>query len=279
MNVKTLPKIIFIHVPKTAGQTLYLIIKRQYPLEEIMNFREGVGGSYPEFLKSSPDNRSRYWLLRGHIPIGLHEYIDEPCEYFTFLRDPIERTISHYYFLAREEVHPLKEKYGPDFISFKELLERGDDPLLFNCHTRQLSGVMYDVPPRGCTRKHLELAKQNLRDNIRVVGLTERFDESLILLQDAFGWQDIRYVSDNVSVGRPRREDLSAETIALVEEANQLDQELYAYGQELFEKQLIGREGEINSRVRQLQRANRLHNFIFALKQYSVRTFIKERWQ
>ena len=45
----------------------------------------------------------------------------------------------------------------------------------------------------------LETAKRNLEAHFAWVGITERFDESLVLLGRTFGWRDVRYVSANVS--------------------------------------------------------------------------------
>ncbi|MFN2187561.1 MAG: sulfotransferase family 2 domain-containing protein [Candidatus Promineifilaceae bacterium] len=277
MGDKEQPAVIFIHIPKTAGQTLYLIVKRQYPSDSIKNFKEGIAGSYVKFLNSSASERSLYQFYWGHIPYGLHEVLNKPCEYFTFLRVPVERTISHYYFLASEKDHPLKDLYGEDFIPLKELLEKGADPLLFNCQTRHLSGVMYEAKPGECTREHLEIAKENLRFGMRVIGLTERFDQSLILLQDAFGWEDVRYVRDNVSTSRPAREAIDMETMELIIKANLLDQELYAYARELFQERTADRAAEIERRVLRLRLSNSLQYLIAAIRKRSVREYIRKR--
>ncbi|MFN2187560.1 MAG: sulfotransferase family 2 domain-containing protein [Candidatus Promineifilaceae bacterium] len=274
--------VIFVHVPKTAGETLGQIIARQYPDEAYLTFETDITGMYAEFLESDVSERSRYSMIKGHIPYGTHRYIERECRYFTFLREPIERTISHYYYLARMKSHPLAEQSGDTFVSFDELLLRGLDRTFFNSHTRLLSGVWYDAEPGMCTREHLEMAKENLRKKFTVVGLTEKFDESLMLLQDAFSWKDLRYFRANVTKNRPTKASLSPETLALVENANVLDKELYLFGRELFDKKMEGRRDEIDERVKRFRRANRLygliHSTIYAVRQRSVRAFIREHW-
>ncbi|MEO5579030.1 MAG: hypothetical protein ABIR58_00110 [Gemmatimonadaceae bacterium] len=55
-----------------------------------------------------------------------------------------------------------------------------------NDQTRRIAG---EEPPLGrCTSAMFELAKQNLRRHFRVVGVTDRFDETLLLMKQAFGW-------------------------------------------------------------------------------------------
>lgn len=87
------------------------------------------------------------------------------------------------------------------------------------------------------TAGHLALAKQNLRSGFGVVGLTERFDETLLLARQRFGWRKIFYVRRNVVVGRPHREEIPVDTRELLDQVTQLDRQLYAYASDLFQEQ------------------------------------------
>jgi hypothetical protein len=88
----------------------------------------------------------------------------------------------------------------------------------------------------------LEVAKENFREHFAVVGLMERFDETLLLLRRAFGWRDIFYVPQNVSARRPRRDELPPNVLEAVVEANQVDVKLYQYVKTLFDEQ-VRRQG------------------------------------
>jgi hypothetical protein len=269
--------LIFIHVPKTAGQTVDLVMQRQYPANTIYTGTQDVWASYHAFQRMDPARRAHYRAVKGHFPYGIHEYVEGPYAYFTFLRDPIERTISHYYFLRRESGHPLASKVQENGLTLDQLIELELDKTLFNAHTRLFSGVWYDPLPGKCTAEHLEMAKDNLRRNFKVVGLTERFDESLMLLKRAFSWKDVRYTSQNVSDGRPKREELPATTLAVVESANKLDIELYAFAQKLFEEQMRGLEKQIGREVMMLRFANYVDRLTFPIRRRSIRTFVKDR--
>ncbi len=271
--------LLFIHVPKTAGTTIDSVLHRQYLTEEIYTVRKDIQGSYNAYIEMDPVERARFRVMKGHIPYGVHEYVTGPFAYFTFLRDPIERTISHYYFLRRETNHPLADKLKGNWPSLEKCLELEMDDMMFNAHTRLLSGVWYDPKPGKCTTEHLEMAKENLQRRFSVIGLTERFDESLILLKRAFGWGDIRYSSWNVTQERPTKDDLPANTRAVVESANLLDKELYAYGQELFSGQIRGIERQIAFEVRRLRLANYIEKWTMPIKRRSVRVYVKERWR
>jgi hypothetical protein len=89
-----------------------------------------------------------------------------------------------------------------------------------------------------CNHKTLEIAKKNLRDHFSVVGLSERFDETLILIKRKFGWRLPCYVKVNVTKNRPSKGSLSDSTLELLQEHTVLDEQLYKYAQDLFRQQI-----------------------------------------
>ena len=269
--------LIFIHIPKTAGQTIYLIMDRQFASGEIYEVEKDIQGSYQDFLDMDPVERAKYRAIIGHIPYGLHEYLEESYAYFTFLREPVARTISHYYFLKSKTNHPLAGKLHEDGMTLDQAIELELDKMLFNAETRLLSGVWYDPAPGECTEEHLEMAKDNLQNQFAAVGLQERFDESLMLLKRAFGWKDVRYHSENVSGSRKSIDDLSPKTISLLESANRLDRELYEFGRKLFEDRMEGLEEQIGREVKLLRAANYLDKVTFPIRRHSLRTYLRNR--
>src|SRR5437879_12837060 len=100
--------VIFIHIPKTAGITLRYIIEAQY--EHAGHDKidgERIAESVAEFRRLPESEKQNVRVLTGHMPFGLHEAMPQRCHYVTLLRDPTERTISHYYFVFREPTHYL----------------------------------------------------------------------------------------------------------------------------------------------------------------------------
>lgn len=251
--------VIFLHIPKTAGTTLYEIFKANYHPAEIYN-REfsGDDGASP-LINLSMERRAAIRLLWGHFPFGLHQYLPGPFTYFTFLRDPVERVISHYYYLLN---HPkmfwIPEEIREKNLTLYEILEREMIMDIKNMYTRLLAGLPYLFPADGYTEQHLETAKYNLQNYFSVVGLVERFDESLLLLKKTYGWRNIYYVQDNVNRQRPGRETIPPETIALIEQQNNLDMELYRFGQELFANQVARHGASFSQEVRRFQLRNKM---------------------
>ena len=87
---------IFLHISKTGGSTLQDLLYWNF---EETSYTIGRYGDNDAFIQLSDDEKRRYKLIQGMVFYGLHDYIPEPCSYFTMLRHPIHRLISHYYYL------------------------------------------------------------------------------------------------------------------------------------------------------------------------------------
>jgi len=73
----------------------------------------------------------------------------------------------------------------------------------------------------------LDVARRNLEEHFSVVGLSEHFDATLLMLKQAFDWHGIFYVRQNVNTDRPAVSSVSQATLDLIQEHNWLDVELY----------------------------------------------------
>lgn len=229
-----LQTIIFLHIVKTAGTTLHRIIERQFPAEEDYFLRE-PDHLFGDFLSLSTGERARLRMLRGHMVFGMHEHLPQPATYFTLMRDPIERTISYFHHILRFPNHHAHEAIVSRNIDLREAIERQVDPLLWNGQTRVLAvGKWHD----GCTDGALSAAKHNLDRHFSVVGLVDRFDETLFLLKETYGWRKLFYTRQNVGRRPPRGQNLPGEVLDTVREANNLDQHLYNYASQRLDRQI-----------------------------------------
>ena len=253
------PTVIFIHLLRTGGVTLRNLLYRQYAYEDAWSIRrrhfelsriEGIGERLRE-----PARPPR--VIFGHIPFGIHTLMpSSPAVYTTVLRDPVARMQSLYYYLLQKEADEIRS--GSRIISIAEYVRNGrsrrnSSEELDNAQTRRLSGLN---PPFGhCSRAMLGLAKENLRRHFAVVGLTERFDESLMLMKRTFGWKKLLHVRQNATHDQRRRE-LSGEDVDAILERSELDVELYAYAVALFEERLRREGPDLEQEVRAFKRAN-----------------------
>ena len=111
-----------------------------------------------------------------------------------------------------------------------------------------------------CEEATLEIAKENLANSFSVVGICERFEESLMLMAQTYDWEVPFYENRKVSKTRP---NVEAAAVELIKENNQLDLELYRFGKELFEESLE-KEEEVEEglvRLRALSKPTPIENF------------------
>src|SRR5690606_10316613 len=112
---------------------------------------------------------------------------ENPCRYFTMLRDPVERVLSWYSYVREYTPHHLRQRVltggaGGGEMSLAQCLREGISVELDNHMVRTLAGQRHVHVPFGCaTREMLEEARANLA-TFSAVGISERFDESLALI-------------------------------------------------------------------------------------------------
>ena len=261
-SAKQKQSVIFLHIHKTAGNTLNKVIDHQFKRTSIFTRHPYYPQKFnDEFKKLSEAQRERIRAIKGHMFFGLHEFLPQPSTYITILRDPVDRIISYYYHLRRNPKY--KKLYYNDVtsqpMSLEDFVRSGLAPVLENGQTRLLSGVR-EV---DTANEILKRAKKNLQEHFTVVGLTERFDETLILLKRVFGWRNIFYTKLNVGTNRSKKEDIPKETLSVIEKHNELDIELYRYAQERFNEQIRQQGPSFERELREFRSLNKLYGNLY----------------
>jgi len=259
----TEPRVVFIHIPKTAGTTLHGIMRSNASQSaRLGNVFKGGGGrvvepDYERMVAKMRDVNADARFFWGHTPFAVASYIPAQWEthFITFLRDPVERAISQYYGIAarfegrvpgvddgdeEEDGHAargssqkqgvVRGPFGPDVpygVALADAAYVSD-----NLQTRMLSGL--PRPFGEVTDEMLERAIENLK-RFRCVGITERFDESLVLLKRRIGYDKILFRPERVNSSRPRGDRVPEALRRAAEKANAFDRELYRHAVALFE--------------------------------------------
>lgn len=225
------PLLLFVHIPKTAGTTLTPVFEAQHPeggVVKIANVFKGSGGFDPGAiarLRQPNAVPAEARVLRGHLPYGIRDLLPVPVQGITLLREPVDRLLSHYYALVADGV------LDPATPIEVALNDRG--VFLDNLQTRMLCGTL--EPFGEVTGDMLTQAKANLTSSI-LFGLSERFDESLVLFKQRLGWASISYRRRRVNETRPRAEQLPADALRAATLVNVYDLELYRFARDLFER-------------------------------------------
>lgn len=247
----------FIHIPKCAGQTVHSILRSTYGVRHCDV--EPVTGCSPDAIIDLADLRfvrmfyPRLGSIAGHHirPYGDLDAGAFGVQYFTMLRSPLVRTASHFQYRYG--------KLGKRDLGFSGWIELEWSR---NCQTKMIAGVA-----------DAEKAMAIIEDKGIAVGLTEQFEESMLVFSDVLATDlNIAIPPRNRSTCNVLAEGLLAcpETRGRLMEANQEDLRLYAYVRDqLFpgtranakrKRKLTGRRQQVSPR--RLNRANLVRSFL-----------------
>jgi hypothetical protein len=264
--------LIFVHIPKSAGTTLNHVIAWEYSPFQIVS----VDGRFPRWAfrrmtRWTPRRLARSDVFTGHMPFGLDTFLGREANYVTILRKPVERVISEYFYRIGRKSHPLEDR-GIKGFSLRDYVEKLPYD---NVQTKLLAGGNqgYDFMAGRCSAAMLATAKRNLAERFSLVGLTERFEETLALAKLLFGWKVDRYATMRVTPGKSKEKAVPADMRELIAEHNRYDVELYQYGVELFERTLAPYRERLPAMLDEVRKA-RLPEGAES-KQYRVISFLR----
>lgn len=272
--------LIFLHIPKTAGTTLNLLLENYYqPAESYATFpnRMHPDGSLEGFRELSQEKVDQLKLLTGHMGFGLHERFSRPVIYTTLLRDPVGRVVSQYLNAMRNRdstVYPMIQAGHMDLKEFGRYYAASN---MDNLQTRMIAGNWEKKGVGRCDEAMLAKARDNLQRYFPVVGLNERFDEFYLLLCRQMGWRPHFYVRYNQAPRARSAVELDSETRAVIEGYNEFDMALYAFGQSLAAEQVAAQGGSFLRQLRRYQQLNKLYQLYWAGRRVSVRAWVKKK--
>lgn len=236
-NIQNMPPIVFLHIPKTGGVTVFSTIDNYIPQKAF-----GAQGGY------CSTHFSLYSILQA---FSNQIQLVQNCRFITFLRHPVERAISEHKYLM------VKHQGRPDFIGIHNL-PPDQDPLysVKNDMCKALSGLKGNDPDIS-DALHLEKAKVFI-DTCYFVGITGRMEDSLTTLFDKLNLPLPKYISkfNECSTDESFSDQLKKE----IAERNWADIELYDYAQQRFERELLQ---FVNTRDESTQIVDSVQHHIF----------------
>lgn len=211
------PELISIHIPKTAGTSFRNILKSVYGEKNVVRFDISMRGvvrlnEKPYAEKQLPSAK----VIHGHFSYEAIKScygIPEGCPVITWLRDPVQRVASNYYYLESRLIDILQEEKHDLHILEKmqrSLPEFARAEINRNRMSKFLNGV--------------ELK------NLTFIGIQEQFEIDLPLLAAKLKWPRVPVVLyHNVTSEKENRQipddlaeeirSLNAEDVRLYEEA------------------------------------------------------------
>ena len=227
--------IVSVHLAKTGGNTFATILERA----ATGLYSQRYGPDHPETglrmdgVQLSPLNGHHAWrlfdqmltvpsiaarrnVLHGHLNVGdvMEQY--PGAEFVVWLRDPVDRVVSHYQFWKRLEV---------DF----------DDPLYRRFHDEDMSIEEFAAEPRIRNTQTRTTGRRPVED-FAFIGITEHYDRGLDLFGRLYDvdTSDVVPLNFNPKQGQGRY-DIPDDTRAVIESYNEADITLYHRAVERFE--------------------------------------------
>jgi len=121
----------FLHIPKCGGTSIRKRIRER--------FGDGLCPAlvWDDFYRHPEWRERRYQAYCGHFGMDLSDFLGTPLRTFALLRDPVPRTVSHYFEVRRSKGHYWSRKVRGQ--SLQEYLEDPDTmPLTWNLQARYL---------------------------------------------------------------------------------------------------------------------------------------------
>jgi hypothetical protein len=253
-----------LHIPKTAGYTFRYHIQKNINNDEQLLLDYGPLGldvynppldlniyrsqcwKYLSSLSNVKKNKIK--IVHGHIvPYGIHEFFKKPVRYFTFVRNPLERTVSVYNYLSNlyEKEGREKEKSSyfnktllinkkiPNFYTWVE--EKYDNKELKG-HLTMCGHLKFNGYLKGSVLD--ESAIEEALNKFYFIGLTDNFSEEILYIYNKLKIHKY-FIDQNISnkTFNYKNEFLDKEKIL---SKNIRDSYVYKYGS-LLNKNFINR--------------------------------------
>lgn len=171
-------KIIWVHIERTGGGTFnHFVLQKIYRRKDMKLTNKDefhicnslMFGTPTKFFgvtkKSTVKDFDNFKLIGGHMKASKYLFLKRP--YITWLRDPVNRTISNYYAwkrVAKAALNPKTKKPGKTNREILILLRDGLDVVDFSKIFKNYMSYLMDIDLK----------------NFRFIGITENYDKDLI---------------------------------------------------------------------------------------------------
>lgn len=255
---------IHLHIPKTGGTTLRDIIQRQYQSEKILMIPK-LDESEDILKEVSTSQINQLKLIQGHLKYGIHNHFHRRAKYFAIIRDPINRVLSTYYYVLSQKNNPQNLSTSNNQMTIYDYVQSGVNPFLINGQTQLISGKTGNIDnPIIKSEELFSLAKENIANDFLFLGITEMFDETILILKNMLGWHMPYYSIANRTKNKPNYDAVNPTIISFIKEHNQLDIKLYNITKTSLLNKIVEENDIFQNRINKFKKINKLLNPLFS---------------
>ena len=221
-------RVLFDHLPKCAGTTVTEYLLMHYSRPHI--FR--TDGSRPdesvyEFRSLPQSARYRYHLIIGHLANELMDYVHPDTITLTTFRDPVDRIISHYFFVKQNKKHYLHKAVVGSNMQLEDYATSMLSPELRNWYTTHFTGLSIDdveQDPEGAVR----FAADAIAERYDIVGFQDTLPSVMRQLRTSAGLlKPFANKVQNKTTRRPGFAEVPASVRKTIADINFVDVMLY----------------------------------------------------
>lgn len=253
--------VIFLHVQKTAGLTVQRYLRERFGPSLIkrtiwrLTRNARLSGAIIEAAKARTIQDG---FFAGHFCFGMHRYLPKPATYMVFLRDPVSRIRSLYWY-SREAPDAYYHEHAKR-VSFHEFVTQSGLMELDNGMVRFLAGSEDDTfinraPLGSVDRAMLNQAIHNMDRFCFFIGTQEKFNASFLLLAKKLGDPSPRYLTLN-EAKKSRDRKVTEDTVEAIKKSNKYDIELYEYAKQKLNAEIAKEFPNIEQDLIALERRN-----------------------
>ena len=255
---------IHLHIPKTGGTTLRDIIQRQYQAEKILMIPK-LDESEDILKEVSTSQINQLKLIQGHLKYGIHNHFHRRAKYFAIIRDPINRVLSTYYYVLSQKYNQQNLSTSNNQMTIYDYVQSGVNPFLINGQTQLISGKTGNIDnPIIKSEELFSLAKENIANDFLFLGITEMFDETILILKNMLGWHMPYYSIANRTKKKPNYDAVNPTIISFIKEHNQLDIKLYNITKTSLLNKIAEENDIFQNRINKFKKINKLLNPLFS---------------
>jgi hypothetical protein len=290
------PLYIHLHIPKTAGYTFRYHVSKNIPKDQqIFLCYEFLGldlfkpplkyeiykkSAFNFIKKLTKEKRDNIKIIHGHtVPYGINELFDREPRYFTFVRNPVDRTASiynHLSYLNEIEGSEIRKKEYYE----KYLLINGIDPgfkkWLREKYIRELSYPHFSqaVYLKEFGYINGQINEENIMKGLSkfyFIGQTENFNSESMYFFSELGMRKF-FIDQNISHKKIINYD--SKVIKEIQNRNLLDSYLYnqsGYVNKLFKKEHPEFDNKVRKQLSERKLLLPFTQLIFAPRQTFLR--------